>query len=246
MEQKFLSQARDAGWHVIAMTVDSSFSHSQQLPANKDGETALALRIDNHLADRAYALESMDSFLRAERPELLLRPTVLVGVSAGAIAVPTVAARTGPPDAAVLVAGGENVADIIIESPLFAEHTQLVEPGDGNRAEGERFEPVTDAGLRSDFARNAFAQCRLDPARTAPSLSSTPTLMLHAKYDNIVPSHTGDDLFKSLGEPERWSYRIGHAGLCAMLPWKANQILKWLDAVTLASRPEEVAARPPL
>ena len=97
-------------------------------------------------------------------------------------------------------------------------------------------EPVTDMGKRSEFANDAFDQCRLDPARTASSLASTPTLMLHAKYDRIVPARTGDSLYTSLGRPERWSYRIGHSGLCAILPWKAKHILNWLEDVTADSR----------
>ncbi len=235
-EQKFLGLACDAGWHVIAMTIDLTFGYSQQLPLGEGGEIGLALRIDNHLADRAFALESFNKYLETERPELLLRPTVFVGLSAGAIALPTVAARTGPPDAAVFVAGGQNVAEIILTSPLCGEHTKLVHPTEADADNEEPIKLVTDSLLRAEFAKNVFNRCRLDPAKTASVLSSTPTLMLHANYDRIVPAHMGDALYNSLGRPERWSYRIGHIGLCAMLPWKAKHILRWLEEKTVDSR----------
>lgn len=148
-EQKFLRLACDVGWHVIAMTIDLTFGYSQQLQLGEGGEIGLALRIDNHLADRAFAIESFNIYLETERPELLLRPTVFVGLSAGAIALPTVAARTGPPDAAVFVAGGQNVAEIILTSPLFGEHTKLVHPTEADSDNEELVELVTDSLLRA-------------------------------------------------------------------------------------------------
>lgn len=39
----------------------------------------------------------------------------------------------------------------------------------------------------------------------------TPVLMIHAKYDKIVPATTGDALYLSMGKPERWSYRTGRS-----------------------------------
>ena len=228
-EQKFLNIARDDGWNVIATTVEMTFSHSQQLELGSDGEKKLALRIDNHLADRAYAMESLTAYLEDTRPDLQTGPRVLVGLSAGAIALPAVAARIGPLDAAVLIAGGENVPDIILTSPLFDEHTELIQSITGNASVEDNHEVVTDQDLRRNFANNASKLCALDSRETAMALNSTPVLMLHAKFDKIVPARTGDALYESLARPERWSYRTGHLGLCAMLPWKARHILQWLD-----------------
>ena len=236
-EMELLKIARDSGWHIVATTVDFTFSNPQRLFADERGAKQLAARIDFHLAERAYAVEAMIDFLEKNRPELLPGPRVLVGMSAGAIAVPTVAARIGSLDAAVLIAGGENVAEILLQSPMFREHTILQKRTSfkgTNDAGNKEFNAqiVTDVKERSAFAQRAFEKSKLDPSRTAASLSKTPVLMVHARYDKIVPAYTGDALYASLGKPERWSYRTGHLGLCVMLRWKIKPILEWLEHQT--------------
>ena len=229
-EYALLETASDAGWNVIATTVEMSFSSPQQVALDDEGEQQLAIRIDNHLADRAYAVEPITEFLGAERPELLKRPRVMVGMSAGAIALPTVAARVGPLDAAVLIGGGQSVAEIMLTSPLFRQHTTLVERNmDAGERDDVESHPVVDRERREEFAERVFARCKLDPANTAAALSKTPVLMLQANYDKIVPARTGNALFESIGQPERWTYNTGHIGLCALLNWKVASILEWLE-----------------
>ena len=228
LELKLLNMARTRGWHVVATTVDASFAAPQELDPGEEGEARLATRVDNHLADRAYAVEAMIDFLEQRNPHLVNGPRVLVGMSAGAIAAPSVAARVGPFDAVVIIAGGENVSDILLHSPLFRNHTTLRQPAP---ADGS----AIDVALESDpdviarFALGAFEKSKLDPARTASCLIATPVLMLHASFDRIVPSRTGRSLYESLGKPERWTFRTGHVGLCLLLQWKAKAILEWIE-----------------
>lgn len=231
-EQKLLKVACDTGWNVITTTVEMTFSYPQELRWGSEGEMYLAFRIDSHLADRAFAAESITAFLEKERPELMVRPRVMVGMSAGAIALPTVARRVDI-DAAVLIGGGENVAEIMLTSPLFQKHTTLVEPVETASDTSEReYQPVSDVARRIEFAQRAFARCELDPSKMADSLNSIPVLMLHAQYDKIVPSRTGQRMYESLGKPERWMYRTGHVGLCVLMQQKINPVLDWLERQT--------------
>jgi hypothetical protein len=233
-EQQVIDEARQQGWNVVVSTVDISFSSPQKLQADSGGVLRLANRIDSHLAARAYAVESMMAFLAETRPDFMELPRVLVGMSAGAIAAPTVAARVGNFDAAVLIGGGENVAGVMLTSPLFAQHTTLHEPvieSDDNGTKGGD-EQVTDATRRMAFASEVLSASRLDPAKTSAALGRLPVLMVHARYDKIVRASAGDELRKSLGSPERWIYNTGHVGLCVMMKWKFRPILLWAERQT--------------
>ena len=238
-EKRFLKRIRLDGWNVVAFSFPMDLVAEQEYFLGRDGERQFADRIDNHFADRAYAVESLLGYLAAVRPEFVQGPRVLIGGSAGAIAAPIVAARTGGFDAAVLVGGGANVARIMIESPVFDDQISLMQytRRTGNQLSAVR---VRDAHVRAQFASSSTSMSRLDPLRTGSALQQTPTLMLHAKFDRIVPAWTGDELHRSLGQPERWTYQVGHSALFVMLPLKAGAILKWLDE-TLARRDRRLA-----
>ena len=77
---------------------------------------------------------------------------------------------------------------------------------------------------------NHRAATRLDALRTAPLLSKTPVLQLHAEWDTIVPAPTGDVLWDALGRPERWAYRTGHLGLFVFwLPRERHRLVEWVE-----------------
>lgn len=234
-ETKLLRAASECGWNVVACTIGVDFLADQKIIRNDRGATRLASRVDNHLADRAYAMEAMLAYLEQQQPELLAGPRVIAGTSAGAIALPTVVARIGPVDAAVLIGGGENVAQIILESPLLNQHIELVEEKLTEQSAGKfklSWEPCTDPQLRSEFANRVLQKSKIDPHYAAAALVDTPVLMLQAKYDSIVPALTGQSLYESLGRPQRWSYRTGHVGLTLLVPWKIGYVLDWMATQT--------------
>ncbi len=235
-ERAALRVARRRGWNVIACTVGLDAFAPTRIPVSDEGSDHLAFRIDYHLSDRAYAMESLLAHLQAEQPELLVGPRVLVGMSAGAIALPTVAAKVGPVDAAVLIGGGENVARILADSPLFRQNIELT------RLHVDKTDPknfvmsyvaCTDTAKLHGFAERVLPKAKLDPHHTAAALSGTPVLMLHAQHDQIVPAASGEALYESLGRPERWRYRTGHLGLTLLTPWKIGGVLDWLAEQTL-------------
>ena len=55
------------------------------------------------------------------------------------------------------------------------------------------------------------------------------TLIIHAKWDDVVPAQNGDLLYERAGKPERWIYPSGHLGLFATFEWHADDIAAWLD-----------------
>lgn len=232
-EGKMLQLARDRGWNVLACSIGMDYMAPEKIVVDDGGSTRLASRIDNHLADRAYAMEALIAYLETHRPELLVGPRVIAGMSAGAIALPTVVARIGPVDAAVVIGGGENVAEIISGSPLFSQHIELVDVHCGVGQKGERnveLLPCTNLQKRAEFVAAVLRKSKIDPYYAAAALKGTPVLMVQAKYDDIVPAAAGRSMYESLDRPERWQYRTGHIGLTLLMPWKIEYVLDWMAA----------------
>ena len=241
-ERAALRVASDRGWNVVACTIGMDFAASERVPVNDWGATNLANRIDNHLSDRACALEAMIQYLEVKRPEFFTGPRVIVGTSAGAIALPTVVAKVGAVDAAVLIGGGENVAQIVESSPLFSGHIDLVEEVvDRSNPKHTIVSTVLCKApeKRRKFVEQVKQRSKLDPHRTAAVLHGTPVLMLQAEYDRIVSAQTGQALYESLQSPERWRYHTGHLGLIAIVPWKIGYVMDWIEKAVV----EEPAAK---
>lgn len=204
-EQYALRQVCARGWNVVACTIGGDFLAAEKVTTNESGAKRLARRIDNHLADRTYAMESILAFLKATRPDFLTRPRVIVGMSAGAIALPTVVSRVKDIDAAVLIGGGADVASIIADSPLFRDHIQLVETQVTKVSEKDlriSHVPCLDREKREKFVAQTLLLSKLDPFHTARFLEGTPVLQVHARFDQIVPAATGEKLHERLGHPE--------------------------------------------
>lgn len=234
-ETKMLQLARGRGWNVLACSIGIDYIAPEKIVVDDHGATRLACRIDDHLADRAYAMEALIAYLQSHRSDLLVGPRVIVGMSAGAIALPTVVARIGPVDAAVVIGGGENVAEIIADSPLFSQHIELVDVCLEASPKGDRnvkLVPCENLKKRAEFVAAVLQKSKIDPRHAAPALKGAPVLMVQAKYDDIVPAAAGQSMYESLDRPERWQYRTGHIGLTLLMPWKIEYVLDWMVAQT--------------
>lgn len=174
---------------------------------------------DDRLAEPAYFVEALLDYIAKSRPELLQGPLVLLGCSAGAIVAPAVAARLpGRFDAAVLVGGGCNLLDVGLRSALELARPQIV---------WDSTKDIDDQKARAVAAY--IEHSKLDPLRAASSLRSTPTLMLHARFDRIVPADSGIKLWEALGKPERHTFLGGHEGLFVLLSDHDDAIDDWLN-----------------
>lgn len=182
-----------------------------------------ATAIDDTLADNAYAAEALLEYLAEARPDLPQRPLAIVGMSAGALAAPAVAARLGDRvDAVVLVGGGADIFQISRTSRLKKTGVQF------------RCDERTPAPQRLMPALHeaCLARTRLDPYHLAPLLSRTPVLNILAAEDTVVPIASGQLLDRRLNNPDRMSFNMGHYELFYFLPKQAGAISRWLDRNT--------------
>jgi alpha-beta hydrolase superfamily lysophospholipase len=223
-ERALARELSERGWRVIRVTpaldaieqLTFQLQDEEELPrvAQVIGE-----QIDNTLAERAYAVETMLGYLQREQVIRPDQPMVAVGCSAGAINLPAVAARLPATfDAAVVVGGGADLARIAMTSDLLRSRLRL-------RIDGRR----PNADEQSRLGALVLASSILDPHHMASHIADIPVLMLHAQFDRIVPAVTGDALYERLDRPERWSYPLGHFGLFAWLAWETDDIADWID-----------------
>lgn len=188
----------------------------------------VARHVDANLADHANTVAAILEYVRDNRPDLSIRPLVIVGFSAGALATPTIVAKLvelgETPDAVVLVGGGADLLEI-------SRHTIMRGTAIPIRSNnGEVPDPMWKT-LHDSYRRNV----RLEPLKTAPLLSGIPVLQVHARYDEIVPARTGRLLYSLLGEPDRIDYFLGHAPMFYHLSRVQEWIADWIEVHVPAS-----------
>lgn len=222
-EDSVVEEFRRRGWAVLSgsfATPLSTVGRYDFAPGTPLAVVAapIARDMDRVSAERAYAFEAALAWLAERHPEVPTHPAVLVGFSAGALGVPTVAARMpGRFDAAVLVCGGADLLSICQRNSLARGLSVTMSGAPLPR-------PVLDS-LCAEY----LAASSLDPYATAPALIGTPVLMLQAARDRDVPRDTGDLLYERLGRPERWMYDGGHAWVFLLLPRLKGDIARWIE-----------------
>jgi predicted esterase len=230
---------RNSGYAVVRfLSHPSRFTERVEVPIAAGEEEAagrlLAEIYDQRTAECAYAADAALGHVFARREALADKPVVLVGMSGGAMVLPTVYAYAPDRyDAAVLIAGGLNFLRISAESN-YADWIDAIsldwdpeDPASVGRPTNERLARVSDAYL---------AASELDATHTAEDLAGVPVLMLHATKDRAVPSDLGEALWRRLDTPERWVFPVGHELIFMMLPTQAERLTAWIDrAVDAAS-----------
>lgn len=232
MIESAISTWRKRGWSVLRMlSHPSRFTERLEVVVASTGPEgaaeALADQLDDRAAECAYATEAAVRYARDQRPELAGKPTVLIGMSGGAIALPTVHAwNPDLYDGAVIIAGGVNFLRINLESNyadfIDAIHVSWMTPTN----EIQKSAPTRD---QVDKLCNAYlVDAPLDGWFLADKLVGKPVLMIHGSADRAVPAHLGEELWKRAGEPERWTLPVGHELVFLALPAQARNISKWL------------------
>ncbi len=217
---------RAAGWTVLRMlSHPGRFTQKSRFEidsADIDAAAAsIARTFNQRAAEVAYAVDGAVEHVHHLRPELEDLRHVLLGMSGGAMALPTVHARSPELyDGAILVAGGANFLRINMDSN-YASWIDSVE-----LEWGEGSSPAAD---RDALLEAYLAHAALDSASTATLLRDKPVLMLHAARDKAVPAATGEELWRLLGEPERWIFPVGHELIFIALPMQLDRIIRWLD-----------------
>lgn len=233
VEQTF----RKGGWGVLRLwSLPSRFTQRITVvapPGMVDGPAqAFADELGLRAASAAYAVQAGVHHLQDERPETADKPVVLVGMSGGAISLPTAHAREpGLYDAAVLIAGGVNFLGINLESN-YAEWVQAISiDWDPESGQGPSVDPPKDLVRARALAAAYLERAPLDGYHLAPLLVGKPVLIIHGTGDGAVPASYGDLLWERTGRPERWEVPFGHEALFLALPLQAPQVVRWLDGV---------------
>lgn len=226
---------RHAGWHVLRMlTQPSRFTESVVFTIDPESAPEPVARqaariLGDRAAECAFAVQAAFAHVERNDPRLANLPRAALGMSGGAMAMPTILAlepeRYG---ACVLIAGGADFWAIAALSN-YADWIDAV------RVEWTGGPPPRSAIDR--FAEAYRAAAPLDNVNTAPAVRSIPTLMIHGTRDRAVPSDLGDLLWERLGRPERWSAPMGHEMLFFVyLPRRSADLIAWLDR-TAGGRP---------
>jgi predicted esterase len=220
---------RAQGWGVLRMmSQPSRFNERVEFMLDAaEPDTAgarMAAVMEERGAECAYAVEGAFRHLAGGHSELATLPRIAVGMSGGAMTLPTVAARE--PEkyaAAVLIAGGCDFFAI-------ARETTYVYLVDSVRFRWTPAEPSEAQIAAIDAAY--LARAPLDSYHTAAALRGKPMLMIHGDHDMAVPARLGDVLWERLGRPERWVQTAGHEEVFFKLPAQMDRIMEWIGAHT--------------
>jgi hypothetical protein len=220
-----VAQLGGRGWGVLRMMAQPSrFTEVASFDLDPDHLDASAARVAGSMEDRvaecAYSAQAAFDHLLAQHPGLAALPRIAVGMSGGAMTLPSVVAREPEKYAgAVLIAGGADLYAITSESNYRAMIGTLTYTWT---------RPPTDAE-KDQFDRLYLEHAPLDSYHTAAALRGKPVLMIHGTHDGAVPARLGDLLWERLGRPERWSEEAGHEEVFMRLPQKSGRLLDWLD-----------------
>jgi len=228
---------RSKGWSVLRMlSHPSRFTQRSQYGLEEGDEAQVAKQIaemfDTRTAEAAYASSSALRFVHERFPENAQKPAVLLGMSGGAMILPSVYSfDPSLYSAGVMVAGGGNFLEIntrsnyakwidALDIDADLEEPEIQKPGK------KQIKELVDLYL---------AKSKLDSLHTAESMLGVPMLMLHGSSDKAVPASTGDALYEALGKPERWVYPVGHELIFAALPMQTPKIERWIRGQVIES-----------
>ena len=221
---------RAKGWSVLRMlSHPSRFTQRKQFGVPPGSEAFIAQRIaemfDTRTAEAAYAASSAMRYVHTKYQDDAEKPVVLLGMSGGAMILPTVYSfDPSLYSGGVLIAGGGNFLEINIRSN-YAKWIDAIDL-DADPSEPEIQKPEKEQ--LQELSNLYMTMSKLDSLHTAESMRGVPVLMLHASSDKAVPASTGDALFEALGKPERWVYPVGHELIFAGLPLQTTKIESWV------------------
>lgn len=215
------------GWTVVRfMAQPSRFTQRSRIVVMADEDAAsagerIAPIMAEGLAEVSYAARAVLKRVEELEPELRGLPRVAVGMSAGAITLPTVvAAEPERWAAAVLIGGGADLFTILDRS----NYSEMID-GAGVEWEGE-----PDEARRKAVSEGYLRRAALDPYHTAGLLRGKPVLMYHGTLDRAVPASAGELLWERLGRPERRSFEVGHEMLFLGMATEVGPVADWIEA----------------
>ncbi|MBL6997972.1 MAG: hypothetical protein ISR75_05995 [Phycisphaerales bacterium] len=209
------------GWAVVYLyTVLNVPDYKMEVPLEGVDPVLSAIEIfESKYCQVITATKAIRKRMEEQLPSLVRAPLVLIGISAGALNTPALFNELQDEvDAVVLVAGGANLFEIT-QDGVFTNWKFT--NNNGNRFSNEELDAMNEQYLATPSR---------DPYFLAQTLSHDNTLIIHAKWDKVVPSENGDLLWERAGKPERWIYPSGHLGLFMTFGSHAPEIAQWIDS----------------
>ena len=209
------------GWTVVYLyTVLNVPKYRMNVKLDSENPIASAIELfDTKFCQVVAATKAIRTRMEQQLPSLQSAPLVLIGISAGALNTPAVYHELYEEvDAVVLVAGGANMFDIVQDGAFT---NWKFTDSDGNKFSRQQLQTMNDEYLGTPSR---------DPFFLAPELPHDKTLIIHAKWDAVVPAKNGEILWERAGKPERWMFPSGHLGLFMTFDWHTADITTWLDS----------------
>jgi alpha-beta hydrolase superfamily lysophospholipase len=223
--EHFIERLAAEGYGILRMMCQPSrFTESISFDVDLKDPTPvvqkIAAEVSERLAECAYAVEAAFAHIESVRPQYADFPRIAIGMSGGAMILPTVVAReVDRYSGALLIAGGANVMAILEDS----NYRQMI-----NAAQINWLPEQPTPEQRKDIDALYLSFATLDPYHTAPQIAGVPILMIHGDQDLAVPAPLGDLLWEKLQQPERWIEDGGHEVLFMRLPPQMDRIITWL------------------
>lgn len=148
------------------------------------------------------------------------------GISAGGIEASLVAGADPRYVAHVIGLAGGPLADVFVESD--EDRIRRV-TATARAAVGD-----TEAGFADRLRRTILT----DPIRLAPRVPTDSVLLILARHDRAVPTHTGEALRSALGRPRTIFLPLGHYASVLFLPFVKPRVVDFLAARFEAARNE--------
>jgi hypothetical protein len=240
-----IARLRQSGFAILRMmSQPSRFTEKFTFHADvTDAATtaAAAKEISHILSDRAaecaFAAQAAWDYLESQRPDLKGLPCGVLGMSGGAMTLPTVVAREPSRyRACMMIAGG---ADFW----LINEHSNYADWIGALTVDWSPSTPTDDQRKTLDLAYLAAAP--LDSYHTAAALKGKHVVLMHAKQDRAVPAALGDVLWQRLGKPERWAGPWSHESVFIALAMQNDQVAAWFEKAMSHRSDMSDSAEPP-
>ncbi|MDX2147222.1 MAG: hypothetical protein SFZ23_06835 [Planctomycetota bacterium] len=244
--EDLISRLRAAGYGVLRLLAQPSrFTENFEVTLDLStpsgcaaGARLLADTFQGRAAECAYAVRATFGELAKLRPETAGKKRGVIGMSAGAITLPTtVALEPEAFHAAVLIAGGVD----FWQTNYFSNYRDGIGTMRVNWVDVPKgaSEPAAEAmhKLRDVY----LASAPLDGFHAARSLKGKPVLVMHANLDAAVPAALGELMWERLGRPERWASNVGHEAIFVNMALQLDMLVSWMDR-SLGFAPAEDAA----
>lgn len=222
---RLAEQLLAADYAVLRMMAHPSrFTETADLAIGPDLDAsarAVAEVLQNRVGEAAFAVDAALDHVSDRMPELSELPRAAIGMSGGAMILPTVLALDpGDWSGAIMIAGGANfwaVHDRSNYAPFIGAFQQRwvgLEENEANRAL---------------FSAAYLDAAPIDSFHAARAVSGIPWLVFQGEFDRAVPAELGELVWEQLGRPERWTAPVGHELLFLFLPNRYGDMVAWLD-----------------